>query len=60
MTKLCRKCHLPFKENHEVQGMFKAFWHELGSKIHFSISKPHEYVAETLEHVDCDNPEVAE
>ncbi len=53
----CPKCKQPFKEGDEVQGTFRAFWHELGSKVHFSISKPHEYVPGTLSHVKCEGDE---
>jgi len=30
-----------------------AYWHELGSRVHYSLSKPHEVQKESLCHSEC-------
>lgn len=49
----CRKCERVFRENDEVKAVMSAFWHELASRVNFSVTKPHDVDSETLEHVDC-------
>ena len=50
----CNICHLPFKEGEEVRGLMDSYWHELGSRVHFSLSKSHNVIRNSLYHVDCD------
>lgn len=56
MIVTCTKCGKFLKEGQEVEGVFRAFYHELGSKVHYAITKPHDYVPNTLCHVDCNAP----
>ena len=53
----CNICHLPFKENDEVRGLMDAYWHELGSRVHFSLSKPHNVLRDSLRHRSCEESE---
>lgn len=50
----CGKCDQPLREGQEVYGRFAAYYHELVSKVTFSVTKPHEIYADTLEHVRCE------
>ena len=49
----CWICHKPFKEGEEIVFTGYAYWHELGSKVAYSISKPHEVAKDTIHHSDC-------
>ena len=57
MIVLCNICGLPFKEEEEVRGCVDAFWHELGSRVHFSITNPHNVIRGSLRHVLCEEKE---
>lgn len=49
----CRACGHRIADGDEVRGTFRAFLHELGSTVLYSITKPHEVEKDSLEHVNC-------
>ncbi len=53
MTLKCIQCEKVIKEGEEIEGIFRAFYHAIPSEIHFSITKPHDYLKETIIHTDC-------
>lgn len=53
MIVYCGNCGGKLREGEEVKGTFHAYYHELGSKVHWSITKPHDYDTGTLCHSDC-------
>jgi hypothetical protein len=53
MIKQCIICGKSFKEDDEVRVTVDALWHELGSKIHYSITRPHHLLSNTLRHTEC-------
>jgi hypothetical protein len=53
MTVNCYICHQPFKEDEEIVGVMVAYWHELPSRVNFSITKPHHAYRDTLHHLEC-------
>ena len=55
MILYCNICKASLKEKEEVRLTADAYWHELGSKIVFSISQPHNVDVTSLRHVDCDD-----
>lgn len=52
---MCNLCNRPFKEDDEVMYVAFSYWHELGSKVNYSISKPHEVDQHSFQHVTCVN-----
>lgn len=57
MTINCYICHKPFREEDEVVFTGLAYWHELASRVHYSISKPHEVFKSTMHHMKCEDNE---
>lgn len=57
MIRTCYICHKMFKEDDEIRAEMDAYWHELASKVNFSISRPHNVVAASLRHLSCENSE---
>ena len=57
MTLHCSICGKHFREEDEIRGEMDAFWHQLGSRVHFSVTKPHNVVAATLRHIACEESE---
>jgi hypothetical protein len=57
MTINCGKCGERLREGQEIRGLFVAYYHELRSKVIFSITKPHHYEGGSLEHVNCSGDE---
>jgi hypothetical protein len=53
----CSVCNKPFREDEEVRYTADSFWHELGSRIHFSVSKPHNVIRDSLRHSACEEKE---
>lgn len=53
MTIHCRKCGRVLKNEDEVRYTALGYYQELRSKVVFSVSKPHEVEADSLEHADC-------
>lgn len=53
MMILCQKCRQPLREDDEITFTGRAFYHELGSKVSYSITKPHDADPDTFAHVDC-------
>lgn len=54
MTIHCYICGKAFREDDEVVFTGLAYWHELASRVHYSISKPHEVFKTTMHHNDCE------
>lgn len=55
MTVYCYLCQQPFRDGSEVAFTGLAYWHELKSKVAYSITQPHEVYADTMHHTDCPN-----
>lgn len=53
MQILCCECGEELKEGDEVEGLFKAYYKALASKVHYAVSEPHDFIAETMAHVKC-------
>jgi hypothetical protein len=53
MTIKCGKCGLVLTEGQEVKATMRAYYHELPSKVTFSLSQPHDVEAGSLVHVEC-------
>lgn len=53
MTLNCADCGKRLKDGDLIEGIFRAYYHEIPSKVFFSITKPHDYLKETVMHVDC-------
>lgn len=53
MTINCRKCGRVLRNDDEVRYIALGYYQELRSKVVFSVSKPHEVDAQSLEHADC-------
>lgn len=49
----CAECGDILKEGEEIEGVFRAYYHDIPSKVHFSVSNPHDYLKETICHVRC-------
>lgn len=49
----CPKCDQPFKDGQEIKGVFLAYFHDIPSKRVVSTTTPHDFIAETMEHVSC-------
>jgi hypothetical protein len=54
----CRKCGRPLSTGDEIKYLAFGYYQDLPSKRVFSVSKPHEVIADSLEHVDCYEEEV--
>jgi hypothetical protein len=49
----CNLCHHEFRDGEEVMFIGYSYWHELKSKVNYSISKPHEVDQDSFAHVTC-------
>lgn len=49
----CIKCELPIKNDEEVKFTAVAFFKQLGSRVAFSVTTPHEAEKESFRHVQC-------
>jgi len=57
MTIVCFKCNNRIKTDEEVQFTARAYFKEIGSRVNYCISTPHEVIKDTLRHVNCRNEE---
>lgn len=53
MTKACYICNRDIKDGELVELTVIAYFHELKSKVAYSIGKPVDAYADTLRHHDC-------
>ena len=53
MNLACHLCRHYFKEEDEVMYIATSYWHELGSKVNFCVSKPHDVDQKSFVHVNC-------
>lgn len=53
MMILCQKCDRPLREGQEIKFTGRAFYRELGSKVTYAITTPHDADPDTFAHVDC-------
>lgn len=51
----CAICSKPFREEDEIRAEMDCYWHELGSRVHYSVTKPHNVMQSTMRHVSCIN-----
>jgi hypothetical protein len=49
----CIKCNRPIKTGDEIKYTAVSFYKELGSKVAYSVSTPHEADQETFRHIQC-------
>jgi hypothetical protein len=54
MQLYCHICRHILKEGEEVMFTGMSYWHELGSKVTYSISTPHHVLKDSLRHSDCE------
>ena len=54
----CQKCGRVLNTGDEIKYSALGYYQDLPSKRVFSVSKPHEVFADSLEHVDCLEEEV--
>lgn len=50
----CNLCHHVIIEEEEVRFTANAYWHELGSKTIYSVSRPHHVDKDSIRHADCE------
>lgn len=49
----CPNCDQLLKEGQEIKGTFYAYFHAVPSRRVISTTRPHDFIAESLQHANC-------